>query len=171
MGFTQTKCDDFSLYGKWVEDTNVATLKLVGAESKYMYFPCEVGTTFAYVTPQERDGYTFDGWYMDPDFKNLADFDQIIPDAEEYTIYAKWLKDASEPEITTQIPETTVLPETTLPPETTQVTPEESTTTTTVTPQDDVNINLTLIIIIAVILLVILIVVVLLITKNKKKKE
>ncbi len=37
----------------------------------------------------ERVGYTFDGWYLDPDFITSFDFSQLIN--QEYTLYAKWL--------------------------------------------------------------------------------
>lgn len=170
MGFTQTKCDDFSLYGKWVTDDNVATLRLEGAESKYLYFPCEVGTTFGYVTPKERDGYTFAGWYLDEERTIEADFDQIIPDAIEYVIYAKWDKETTPDPVTETTAVTT---------ETTTTVQTETTIETTTTPISTTNGgsgenqsgSIITLVIIAGVGLVVLVVVVLLITRKKKKKE
>lgn len=56
MGFTQTVCEDFTLYAKWVETGNTASLKLVGAESKYLLFACEIGDSFDAPVPAENQG-------------------------------------------------------------------------------------------------------------------
>ena len=168
MAFTQTKCDDFALYGKWALPENVATLKIVGAESKYKNFPTEIGGTFSYITPVDKPGYVFEGWYMDPDFNLAADFDQIVPDAEEYTIYAKWAKEGevtteSETIETTEAETTTVVTEV----ETTEAvtTPEEVTTDEYVQPVK----NNTVVIIVVVAVSVVVLVTVLFFVFRKKK--
>ena len=45
------------------------------------------------VTPQ-RDGYAFQGWYVDPDFTALYDFK--TPISSDLTLYALWVKDGAD---------------------------------------------------------------------------
>ena len=116
MGFTQTVCVDFTLYAKWVETGNTASLKLVGAESKYLLFACEIGDSFDAPVPAEKAGYKFIGWYADESLTVPYDFGQKVEEAGEITIYAKWESTGEEkPETTTEtkITETTTKIETT----------------------------------------------------------
>lgn len=124
MGFTQTVCNDFALYAKWVETGKTASLKLVGAESKYLLFACEIGDNFDAPVPAERVGYKFVGWYADEALTVPYDFGQKVEESGEITIYAKW-------ESTGEVrPETTTETKTT---ETTTSTAAETTSTTSTT--------------------------------------
>ena len=102
MSYTQEECEDFVLYAKWVKENQAATLKLVGATSKYLVFGAAVGDTFAEVVPNEKAGYTFMGWYTDPDFQYEYDFGTEIEQPGEYTLYAKWAKEGEETTVTTE---------------------------------------------------------------------
>ena len=114
MGFTQTVCEDFTLYAKWVETGMAASLKLVGAESKYKLFACEIGDSFDAPVPAEKAGYKFVGWYSDEELTLPYDFGQTVDEAGEITIYAKWESDGShKPETTTTSPAATTTPATT----------------------------------------------------------
>ena len=114
MGFTQTVCEDFTLYAKWVETGMAASLKLVGAESKYKLFACEIGDSFDAPVPAEKAGYKFVGWYSDEELTLHYDFGQTVDEAGEITIYAKWESDGShKPETTTTSPAATTTPATT----------------------------------------------------------
>ncbi|MBQ9510814.1 MAG: M6 family metalloprotease domain-containing protein [Clostridia bacterium] len=113
MAYTQDTCTDFSIYAKWVKSGNTATLKLVGATSKYKMFAAEVGDTFVEPVANEREGYSFGGWYADEELTVEFDFGEQIKEAEEVTIYAKWIKDSSQPEKTTETTTTVETTETT----------------------------------------------------------
>jgi len=45
-------------------------------------------------TDPSKDGYTFEGWYLESDFINKYDFSLEV--TEEITLYAKWLEGESE---------------------------------------------------------------------------
>ncbi len=108
MGFTQTVCKDISLYAKWAKKGTTASLKLVGAESKYKLFACETGDSFDAPVPAEKAGYKFVGWYSDEELTLPYDFGQTVDEAGEITIYAKWEEDESyKPETTTTQPPVT----------------------------------------------------------------
>lgn len=130
MGFTQTVCIDFTLYAKWVETGNTASLKLVGAESKYKLFACEIGDSFDAPVPADKEGYKFIGWYADEALTVPYDFGQKVEEAGEITIYAKWEYTGEEkPETTTE----TKITETTTKIETTTSTGETTTATSATT--------------------------------------
>ena len=135
MGFTQTVCEDFPLYAKWVEQDRAARLKLVGAESKYLLFACEVGDVFVEPVAAERKGYKFVGWYEDEDFVLPYDFGKTVEDAGELTLYAKWEKDGSGEPDTTTTPAVTTNPDITTTPSGT--TTPAGTTTPSVTTKGD----------------------------------
>lgn len=107
MSFTQTVCEDFTLYAKWVETGMAASLKLVGAESKYKLFACEIGESFNTPVPAERVGYKFVGWYQDEELTLPYDFGQIVEEAGEIAVYAKWEREETYPETTTTSPAVT----------------------------------------------------------------
>lgn len=134
MGFTQTVCEDFTLYAKWVETGNTASLKLVGAESKYLLFACEIGDSFDAPVPAEKAGYKFIGWYADESLTVPYDFGQKVEEAGEITIYAKWESTGEEkPETTTE----TKITETTTKIETTTSTGETTTAASAATTTSD----------------------------------
>ena len=146
MGFTQTVCEDFPLYAKWVETGKAARLKLVGAESKYLLFACEVGDKLVIPVPKEREGLTFIGWYEDAELTSPFDFTKEVDSAEEITLYAKW-EDANGNVVTTASDK---------PVETTSVQPvETSSTGTTPVPSKNVTVPTYVIVIVLVVVAVI----------------
>ncbi|MFU8792615.1 MAG: InlB B-repeat-containing protein [Acholeplasmataceae bacterium] len=45
----------------------------------------------------EREGYTFDGWYLDEDFTTPFTLLSLVQAGEEITLYAKWIEDSVTP--------------------------------------------------------------------------
>ena len=99
-GYTQETKDNYSLYGKWVVDTNAIKLITVNAEIKYNFFT-EIGDTYNVPVPKDRAGFTFGGWYADEGLTELFDFDTPARENDDVTVYAKWIPDSGEPEPTT----------------------------------------------------------------------
>lgn len=165
MSYTQTECKDFNLYGKWVEDDNVSTLVLVGAESKKPIYSCELGDTFEEIVVQERPGYEFVGWYSDEDCIMEFDFTKPTDITGEIKIYAKWALEGGVETVESTNNETT---ETTTIDETTQISSE---THTEENPQENNKNNSTLLIVVLIIVGVAIIAVVCIIIIKKKKVE
>gem|GEM_PF-510366 len=127
MDYVQYTKEDFSLYGKWVEETQAMTLNVVGAKTKYN-FAAEIGTTYGAPIPEERDGYTFEGWYIDETLTEPFDFETPVTE-EQVTVYAKWASVGGPGDETTE--ETTeATTEATTTEETTIITTEEATAST-----------------------------------------
>ena len=162
MSFTQTTCTDFSLYAKWVPVDLAATLKLVGATSKYV-FATEAGSPYIEPIPDARPGYIFTGWYSDEECTLPFDFETPAENPGETVIYAGW-KSEKEEETTTV--ETTI--ETTA--EVTEEITTEKTDVTTDKKQEQGSSN-TLVIVLVIVGVVVIaaIVVVVVVTKKKKK--
>ncbi|MBO4354444.1 MAG: InlB B-repeat-containing protein [Clostridia bacterium] len=121
MNYVQDTKEDFSLYGKWVEEERAMTLNVVGAKTVYN-FAAEIGTTYGEPIPEERSGYIFGGWYVDETLTEPFDFDTPVTE-EEITVYAKWISENENDETTETTTEATT--------EATTETTTESTTETT----------------------------------------
>jgi uncharacterized repeat protein (TIGR02543 family) len=165
MSFTQEECEDFVLYAKWVKESEAATLKLVGAESKFMYFGTNVGGTFAPVTPVEKAGYVFAGWYTDAEFTSEFDFETTIDKAGTFTLYAKWVKEGAEETETT-----TIETETTASDTESVVTTESNTETQKQEEQKPMDPATTIVIIVAAVVIVCAVALVILRAVKKKKQ-
>ena len=85
---------DYKLYAKWIADEYVITYNLNGgqmSEDAAHKYQGGVGLT-ALPTPY-RQGYVFNGWYLDPQFKNSIS--QIGTDQTgDIIIYASWTADS-----------------------------------------------------------------------------
>ncbi len=46
------------------------------------------GKELAFPEEPTKDGYSFDGWYLDEDFETKYDFSAVV--SKEFTLYAKW---------------------------------------------------------------------------------
>ena len=165
MSFTQEECEDFVLYAKWVKESEAATLKLVGAESKFMYFGTNVGGTFAPITPVEKAGYVFAGWYTDAEFTSEFDFETTIDKAGTFTLYAKWVKEGAEETETT-----TIETETTASDTESVVTTESNTETQKQEEQKPMDPATTIVIIVAAVVIVCAVALVILRAVKKKKQ-
>jgi len=163
MSFTQQECEDFVLYAKWVKESDAATLKLVGADSKYLLFGISVGDFFPSVVPNEKAGYVFKGWYTDSDYQNEFDFDSAVDKAGEITLYAKWAKEGEEETTTSETTTET----------TTMAVTEEQTTTEAVTEknQQEQKTNPAAIILLVVGAVVIVCAIAIVILRAVKKKK
>ena len=163
MSFTQTTCTDFSLYAKWVPVDLAATLKLVGATSKYV-FATEAGSPYIAPIPEAKAGYIFTGWYADEACTLPFDFETPAEEPGETVIYAGW-KSEKEEETTV---ETTI--ETTTEEVTEEVTTNKSDVTTTDKNQGQGSSN-TLVIVLAIVGVVVMVAVIVVIVIMKKKKS
>jgi uncharacterized repeat protein (TIGR02543 family) len=136
MNFTQNEAIDFSIYAKWIPNTQAATLKLNGATAENKIFSILPGETFTEPVIAEKEGYEFEGWFSDAEFTTPFDFSAPVNQTGNVTVYAKWKN---------------------LNPETTPVTQAttEATTAPTGNPTEPAN-NTTTIIIIAVVAVVVL---------------
>ncbi len=86
---TTTVTSDVTLYAKWV--LNNYTITFIN----YVGGPGIVPRTVPYLTiptapvQPTRFGYTFGGWYQEPEFTNVYTFTDPMP-ANNFTLYAKW---------------------------------------------------------------------------------
>lgn len=173
LNSTQTELADITLFAKWIDEELAAVLTIHNATSRYgMTFATEVGDTFVVPDIVDRAGYTFAGWYIDEALTTLYDFGTAAENTDGVDIYAKWVKDESEPPETTADPpdtaETTVPAETTAPTETTSDGPA---TTPTVTPDKGGHTGLILVIAAAVVIAAIAVIYILFKKKQNHKNE
>lgn len=106
--------EPLTLYAKWVEAPNAVTIHFDANGGSDPYWAVK-NSTYRYtgplvanpgeefsVGPSSRDGYTFRGWYLDPEFTqhieasgygNTTTF-FFIPD-QDTTYYAKWVSDTT----------------------------------------------------------------------------
>lgn len=83
-----TVTGDLTLYAKWTADKYTISFDTLGG-SAVDDVSVEHGSKLTAPASPSRSGYTFSGWYVDPELKTPFDFDQreIIADL---TLYAKW---------------------------------------------------------------------------------
>jgi len=162
MSFTQTTCKDFSLYAKWVPVDLAATLKLVGATSKYV-FATEAGSPYIAPIPEAKAGYIFTGWYADEECTLPFDFETPAEEPGETIIYAGW-KSEKEEETTV---ETTI--ETTTEEVTEEVTTNKPEETTDKNQGQSSSNTLVIVLVIVGVVVVAAVIVVVVIAKKKKK--
>ena len=113
MDFTQDEAVDFSIYAKWVPNTEAATLKLNGATAENKIFSVLPGETFTEPVVAAKEGYEFEGWYADAEFTTPFDFSAPVTQTGNVTVYAKWKN--LNPETTPDPAQTTTAPQTTEP--------------------------------------------------------
>ena len=82
-----TVAEDINLYAKWTLNQYTITFDTDGG-SDVDSLSVDYGDTVTKPADPTRDGYTFDGWYSDKDFKTAWDFNTQISD--NITLYAKW---------------------------------------------------------------------------------
>ena len=83
---------DTYLYAKWYADVNVKfDVQGHGSAPKSQQIP--YGGTAEEPTAPYAYGYTFDGWYTEPECTTKYDFSKEVK--EDITLYAKWLADGT----------------------------------------------------------------------------
>ena len=89
FSFTTPILEDITLVAKWKKETSVINYELNYNISKN-YSPTNVIKDEAIVLPTPtRKGYSFEGWYLDNEFKNKISNVNIKLD-KNTTLYAKW---------------------------------------------------------------------------------
>lgn len=87
--FDKEVIESFTLYAKWNIKTYTVTFESKGggavAEQR-----ADHGSTAQKPDDPVREGYTFDGWYIDEEYKTAFNFN--TPVTSDLTLYAKWSK-------------------------------------------------------------------------------
>jgi uncharacterized repeat protein (TIGR02543 family) len=78
--------EDTTLFVKWVPIVYEVTFVLFNGEEETVQ-EYNYGETVPSFTPV-KEQYTFEGWYLDPQYRDSYDFDDIV--SEDITLYAKW---------------------------------------------------------------------------------
>ena len=154
MSTTKDDTDPVYLYAKFVPESEAVTLKVVGATVTSTVFGIEAGETFEEIEIAEKPGYTFVGWFSDPDFNTGFSFYDPILEPGTCTIYAQW--EDNNPTQTTASVSTE---------ETTTVSPENTTSTPS---GENKGISPVVIVIIVVAAVAVVAVVVILVIKKRK---
>ncbi|MHC5229821.1 choice-of-anchor L domain-containing protein [Enterococcus sp. LJL99] len=85
-----------TLYAKWIPKTNYYPVNFVGnGGSDTASQTVEENKTASKPEDPTRDGFTFEGWYIDQGLTTLYDF--ATPVTEVTTLYAKWSKRTEKP--------------------------------------------------------------------------
>lgn len=83
---------DITLYANWIQAFTV-TYDVNYSGGTNLTASTTNGKADSTITPDERDGYIFAGWYTDADCMTTFNFDQIL--TADITIYAKWVSDST----------------------------------------------------------------------------
>ena len=82
--------EGFTLYAKWIPNEYTVIFDNQGHGTAPAPVDAAYGTTIAEPTAPTETGYTFNGWFEDPDGFNEWDFDSSVIPAENVTLYANW---------------------------------------------------------------------------------
>ena len=110
--------DNITLYAKWIaedaEDTTQYTIKYVlnGGDNSINNPDRYTGETDISIAPAKKAGYTFIGWFYDPNFEHSADIIKATKNPMNLTLYAKFVKNNFE--ITTEVVNGTITDEATV---------------------------------------------------------
>ncbi len=85
--FDSSVTADITLYAKWVVEPRTVTFDSNGG-STVVPVTVDYGTAVTAPAVPTRNGYTFDGWYIDSECKTIYDF--TTPVTANITLYAKW---------------------------------------------------------------------------------
>lgn len=89
---------DLKIYASFEYDIKYTDVKIVfdnGEGSSTDTIEVLYNTTVTMPAAPTRAGYIFDGWYTEPEYKNIFNWTQTkrISLTKNYTLYAKWLED------------------------------------------------------------------------------
>ncbi|MEC0109726.1 InlB B-repeat-containing protein [Paenibacillus taichungensis] len=90
-----TVTHNLTLYAKWTPNTYKVTFNTLGG-SAVSDAAVEYGKKLSAPASPSRSGYTFAGWYADPELKTSFNFDQTEVTAD-LTLYAKWSVNSTPP--------------------------------------------------------------------------
>ena len=82
--------EGFTLYAKWIPNEYTVIFDNQGHGTAPSPVDAAYGTTITAPTAPTETGYTFNGWFEDPDGFNEWDFDSSVIPAENVTLYANW---------------------------------------------------------------------------------
>ncbi|WP_433748566.1 InlB B-repeat-containing protein [Paenibacillus amylolyticus] len=86
---------DTTLYAKWAPNTYTVTFNTLGG-STVSDIAVEYEKKLSAPASPSRSGYTFAGWYTDPELKTPFNFAQTVITAD-LTLYAKWSVNSTPP--------------------------------------------------------------------------
>jgi uncharacterized repeat protein (TIGR02543 family) len=88
---------NITLYGKWIKVYTLSYVLNGGEKANSRVSYTSETATFALGEATGREGYTFAGWYDNPDFEGAAVTEIPLGSSGDKTFYAKWVPD--EPEV------------------------------------------------------------------------
>ena len=162
MATVKNDPSDVYLYAKWIPNEEAVTFNIIGATLKYEMYAYNVGEKVDEPRIEMKDGYTFAGWYTDPEFTEEFAFENGVDTAGEVNLYAKWISNQGEETTNSGSVETTSNIETT--------NISSQTNTTDKQPQTNPSSGSPVVIIVIVVIAVVAVVVVVVILVSKKKK-
>ena len=83
---------NITLYGKWIKIYTLSYVLNGGEKANCRTSYTSETATFALGNATGREGYTFDGWYDNPDFEGEAVTEVPLGSSGDKTFYAKWVK-------------------------------------------------------------------------------
>jgi len=89
---------NITLYGKWIKVYTLSYVLNGGEKANSRVSYTSETATFALGEASGREGYTFAGWYDNPDFEGDAVTEVPLGSSGDKTFYAKWVPD--EPVVT-----------------------------------------------------------------------
>lgn len=88
--FNTPVMNDLTLYAKWIINTYVIKFQSNTNESIYEDITLDYNSLIPEPTPKPtKEGYNFDGWYLDSEFNNKIDFNTYRV-TSNITLYGKW---------------------------------------------------------------------------------
>lgn len=88
FSFSEELEESIIIYAKWSPITNVILYETNGG-TKISSTSAETGDTIEKPEDPTREGYTFDGWYVDKGCNEKYDFNKEVD--KSFTLYAKWI--------------------------------------------------------------------------------
>ena len=85
---------NITLYGKWIKVYTLSYVLNGGEKANSRVSYTSETATFALGNATGREGYTFDGWYDNPDFEGDAVTEVPLGSSGDKTFYAKWTPEA-----------------------------------------------------------------------------
>ncbi len=85
---------NITLYGKWIKVYTLSYVLNGGEKANSRTSYTSETATFALGNATGREGYTFDGWYDNPDFEGEAVTEVPLGSSGDKTFYAKWTPEA-----------------------------------------------------------------------------
>ena len=93
-GTKYTKTTDSTLYAHWLANQYIVTFDAAGGSCTVKNISVKYGTPFGTLPAVTRDGYSFDGWYLQPEGEAAYKItpETIVAITTGSTAYAHWRK-------------------------------------------------------------------------------